>query len=98
MDWKLAAQSGSGVAFDGAWFPPPPKLIEIVKVRGDVLGLSLRQDERGLYLDESWAVYEGMSSGEVSSAFQGDCEVFKAAILPDLAYGGRLSGPWSTNQ
>jgi hypothetical protein len=84
MDWKFASGSGGGVTLDGAWFPPPPRVVELVRAAGAEHSLSLRHDERGAFLHGP------------TTPFRDDCELFKAAILPDAAFGKPPAGARST--
>lgn len=88
MDWKFATGAGGGMRFDGGWLPPPPRVVELVRAKGPDYQLAIRHDARGLYLYDKAIDFPDSPQFKGKDPFRDDCELFKAAILPDSAFVG----------
>ena len=70
-DWRTVEEIAQGVTIDGAYFPPPKRLVRLIYERQGKYGPYYGYDEIG------------RSTFGSSERFAEDCELFKAAILPE---------------
>jgi hypothetical protein len=73
-DWKLAASISWGVKIDDVWFPPPERLLLSLKDNEAKYGSFAERDKEDRYSHSRYYV------------FKEDCEVFKAAVLPEATF------------